>query len=131
MSNNHERFERFFPAMFANDRETLHELFTDDIAWHLPPYARQQFEEPKGREQVLAFLCEGSANFFEPGSFQLQPEVQAVEEDQAVMAGWMRARTAKGADYQNRYAFAFRFRDGRICAVWELLDTAHFAAQME
>ena len=131
MSNNHERVERFFPAMFANDRDTLHELFADDVVWHLPPSTLQQLEEPKGREQVVAFLCHGGAAFFEPGSFQLKPEVQAVEGDQAVVVGWMRARTAKGSDYQNRYAFAFRFRNGAICDVWELLDTAHFAAQME
>ena len=131
MSDNHESFERFFPAMLRGDRETLRELFTDDIAWHLPPFSRSRgvSEETKGREQVVKFLCDMGATLYEPGSFQLQPEVQAVEGDQAVMFCWLSARTAKGADYRNLYAFALRFRDGRICGGWELLDSAHWVAQ--
>ena len=117
MSDNRESFERFFPAMLTGDRETLRQLFTDDIAWHTPPSSPSHGipEERKGREQVVKFLCDMGATLYEPGSFQLQPEVQAVEGDQAVMFGWLSARTAKGADYRNLYAFAFRFRDGRIC----------------
>ena len=131
MGHNHEVLERFFPAMFSKDRQTLRALFTDDIVWHLPPFAQAQFEEPKGSENVVGFLCDEGATFYEPGSFQLQPEVQAVEGDQAIVLGWMTARTANGNAYENRYAFGFRFREGRISDVWELLDTAHFAAQME
>ncbi len=133
MSDNRESFERFFPALLSHDRETLRELFTDDIVWHLPPFSRSLgvSEETRGREQVVKFLCDMAATFYEPGSFQLQPEVQAVEGDQAVMFGWLSARTAKGADYRNLYAYALRFRDGRICGVWELLDSAHFEAQTE
>ena len=128
MSDNRERF---LSLMFSSDRETMREVLTDDIVWRLPPWARARFEEPKGREQVVEFLCGGAATYYEPDSFQFQPEVQAVEGDQAVTLGWLSARTAKGADYQNRDAFAFRFRDGRICEGWELLDSAHFEAQTE
>ena len=33
--------------------------------------------------------------------------------------------TAKGADYRNFYHWAFRVRDGRICAVKEYVDTLY------
>ena len=35
----------------------------------------------------------------------------------------MTGTTARGKPYQNRYAFAVRFRAGRIAEAWELLDS--------
>ena len=93
MSENRKSFERFLPAMFASDREVV----TDDLVWHLPPWARARSEEPKGGDQVVDFLCGGAATYYEPGSFRFHPEVEAVEGDQAVVLGWLSARTAAGA----------------------------------
>lgn len=129
MSDVRETFERFLSAMFSSDRETLREVLSDDVVWHLPPWARARIEDPKGGERVAGFLCDGAATYYEPGSFRFRPEVEAVEGDQAVVIGWLTARTAAGAAYENRYAFGFRLRDGRICEGWELLDSAHFEAQ--
>jgi ketosteroid isomerase-like protein len=41
----------------------------------------------------------------------------------------MRATTARGAPYCNRYAFAFRFTDGQIREAYELLDSLSFQRQ--
>ena len=38
--------------------------------------------------------------------------------------------TARGEPYSNRYAFGFRFQGGRICEVWELMDSVRFQKQM-
>jgi ketosteroid isomerase-like protein len=125
-----ETLERFFPAMFADDREALAPLVTDDVQWHAPPFAAKGFGELKGSERILRFLTEGADQFYTPGSFALEVELQAIEGDRAIVIGQLRAKTAKGQPYQNRYAFGFRFRDGRICEAWELMDSVLFQKQM-
>ena len=52
--------------------------------------------------------------------------MRVAEEDNAVVIARIRGRTAKGRPYQNEYALSFRFREGHIHEVRELLDTAHF-----
>jgi ketosteroid isomerase-like protein len=130
MSDHRYTMERFFEAMLAGDHAALGELCTDDVTWHLPPFAQQRFGSPKGRTALLEFLGSAEGEFFEPGSMRFRPEVHAIEGDQAVAIGWMRGRTAAGRDYGNRYAWGLRFRDGRICDIWELLDTVHYQAQV-
>ncbi|MCH2172716.1 nuclear transport factor 2 family protein [Myxococcota bacterium] len=127
--DHHKTLERFFPAMFGDERETLGELFDEDIVWLVPPSVAEQLGEMRGRQSVIDFLCSAGGELFEPGSLQLDPHLQVVEGDAAVVVAQMRARTANGAPYQNEYAFSFLFRDGRICEVRELLDTANFQAQ--
>ena len=122
----HAILDRFFPAMFGKDWETLSELLTEDIAWNVPPSIADQFGELRGRQAVIDFLSSASGDFFEPGSFVLEPHMRVAEEDNAVWIARIRGRTAKGRPYQNEYAFSFRFREGHIHEVRELLDTAHF-----
>ena len=126
-----ENLARFFPAMFADDRETLGELLAAEVVWHVPPFTLERFGDRVGRQEVLDFLCAARDEFYRPGSFSLEPEVEAVEGDRAIWLGRLHATTAKGAAYANRYAFGFRYAQGRIVEAWELLDSAHFEAQME
>ena len=130
MTTPHAILERFFPAMFGDDRNALVDLLTDDVEWHAPPFAAERFGELCGIERVVAFLCEGGDDFYEPGSFGMEVEVQAVEADRAIVLAQLRARTIHGKPYANRYAFGFRFREGRICEAWELLDSVAFQEQM-
>jgi len=122
----HATLDRFFPAMFSGDQETLATLFAEDIAWRVPPSIAERFGEIQGRQTVLDFLGAAGGALFEPGSFRLEAHMQVVEGDNAAVIAHMVGRTASGQPYQNEYAFSFRFREGRICEVRELLDTAHF-----
>lgn len=126
----HETLERFFPAMFEDDRETLRELFAESAVWHVPPFTEARFGDRIGREAIIDFLCGVGDEFYQPGSYSLDVEVRAVEKDQAIVMGRILATTAKGRPYANRYAFGFRFDDGRIIEAWELLDSVHFESQM-
>lgn len=126
----HVILDRFFPAMFSDDRETLTTLLAEDIVWHAPPFARARFGDPVGRKAVLDFLCGAGDEFYRPGSFEIEPELQAIEGDRGIVMATLRATTARGEPYENRYAFGFRFRDGQISEAWELLDSLHFERQM-
>jgi ketosteroid isomerase-like protein len=116
-----ETFERLFPALLSGDRATLVELIDEDVVWHLPPFANAQ--PRRGRDAVVKFLIETPAKMYQPGSLVLKPEVSAFEGDRALLLGWMTGTTARGNPYENRYAFAVRFRAGRVIEAWELLDS--------
>ena len=116
-----DTFERLFPALLSGDRATLLELIDEDVVWHLPPFAAA--EPKRGRDAVVDFLIETPGKLYQPGSLALKPEVQALEGDRALLLGWMTGTTARGKPYHNRYAFAVRFRAGRIAEAWELLDS--------
>ena len=60
-------------------------------------------------------------------STPLEIDVQEMvaEGDQVCVQLVIRAKTARGEDYENHYHFAFRLRDGRICGVREYFDTLY------
>jgi len=123
-----DTFDRLFPALLGGDRDTLTELIDEDVTWHLPPFAHA--EPKRGRDAVVEFLCKTPAKLYQPGSLALAPEVQAVEGDRALLLGWMTGTTARGKPYANRYAFAVRFRGGRVIEAWELLDSKELLDQL-
>jgi len=129
MADAHATLDAFFPAMFADDSEVLRELLTEDAEWHAPPFAERTFGELKGREAIVSFLTGAGDSFYESGSFEMEPILRAIEGDEAIVMARLRARTARGNPYENRYAFGFRLRGGLICEAWELLDSLHFQAQ--
>lgn len=120
--------ERLFPAMFAKDRAALKQLIAEDVTWHLPPFAKAK--PRRGRAAAIRFLFEAPDAFYQPGSLALEPELVAVEGDRAMLLGWMTGTTKAGAPYENRYAFAMRFRDGQIVEAWELLDSKRLFEQV-
>jgi len=124
--DHHETLDRFFPAMFNNDAETLAELLAEDIRWLVPPSVAARFGEIQGRKKVVDFLTDAGGDFFESGSFRLEAHMKVVEGDCAAVIAHMQGRTANGQPYQNEYAFSFRFQREQICEVRELLDTAQF-----
>ena len=125
-----ESLDQFFPAMFADDAATIRTLLADDVVWHVPPFTEARFGDLHGAEAVVGFLCGVGDEFYRPGSFSLETEIEAVEGDRGIVMGRIRATTVAGKPYSNRYAFGFRFEDGLIAEAWELLDSVHFESQM-
>jgi ketosteroid isomerase-like protein len=125
-----ETLGRFFPAMFEDDEATLRELLAENVIWRVPPFTFERFGDLFGREAVLGFLCGVGDEFYQPGSFKIEVDIQAVQGDQGIVMGRISAVTAAGKPYSNRYAFGFRFEAGRIAEAWELLESVHFEAQM-
>lgn len=127
---NQETLDRFFPAMFAQDAAALRTMFSPDIVWHAPPFAALKYGALVGADAVVSFLTGAGDEYYEPGSFSFEREVESSESDRSIVIGIMRATTASGGPYENRYAFGFRFADDLIIEAWELLDSIHFENQM-
>ena len=112
---------RYFDAMQAAS-PTLPDLLTDDVSWWVPPSSPLGGLH-EGKAKVLALMAQGVGLY--AGPLEITLESLIAEGDQAAAQLVIDGRTAKGEPYHNFYHFAFRVRDGRICAVREYVDTLY------
>jgi len=114
---------RYLDAMTRGD-PALPELLADDVSWWVPPSSPLGGLR-EGKARVLELMASGIGLYDVTVPFQIEIEAIVAEGDRVAVQLVMSARTAKGAPYRNFYHFAFRVRDGRICAVKEYVDTLY------
>ena len=112
---------RYFDAMKAGS-PALPELLADDVSWWVPPSSPLGGLH-EGKPKVLALMAQGVGLY--DGPLAITIESLIAEGDRAAVQLVIDGRTAKGAPYHNAYHFAFRVRDGKICAVREYVDTLY------
>jgi ketosteroid isomerase-like protein len=113
--------QRYFEAMQAGSK-ALPELLADDVSWWVPPSSPLGGLH-EGKAKVLALMARGVALYDGPLAITLESLI--AEGDRAAVQLVIDGRTAKGEPYHNFYHFAFRVRDGKICAVREYVDTLY------
>jgi hypothetical protein len=112
---------RWFEAMRTGDPK-LPELLADDVSWWVPPSSPLGGLH-EGKAKVLALMGQGVGLYDGPLAITLESLI--AEGDRAAVELVIDGRSAKGEPYHNHYHFAFRARDGRICAVKEYVDTLY------
>lgn len=111
----------FWAAFNRGDLEGALALMTDDVVFTVSgttPFSGRL----EGKDRLRAHMTH-FGHQLEPGATMQVREL--IGEGQVVVClsdGTMRAKN--GRDYNNSYAFVFRFREGRIASVTEYLDTA-------
>jgi ketosteroid isomerase-like protein len=113
--------ERYFDAMRTGS-PALPALLADDVSWWVPPSSPLGGLH-EGKAKVLALMAQGVGLYDGPLSITIESLI--AEGDRAAVQLVIDGRTAKGEPYHNFYHFAFRVRDGRICAVREYVDTLY------
>jgi ketosteroid isomerase-like protein len=120
---NKELVRTYLRAMSSGD-PSLPELLTDDVTWWVPPSSPLGGLQ-EGKAAVLALMASGVGLYDARVPFGVEVEVMVADGEWVAVQMVMTARTAKGEDYRNHYHWAFRIRDGRICAVKEYVDTLY------
>ncbi len=123
ITENRRAIKDYFEKMAAGAPE-IPELFTDDVSWWVPQTSPLGGTH-QGRDAVLALMGHGVDLYDRSVPMDIHVEEMVAEGDQVCVQLVVRARTAKGEDYENHYHFAFRLRGGKICAVKEYLDTLY------
>jgi hypothetical protein len=118
---NKELIWRYLRAMSSGD-PALPDLFTDDVTWWVPPSSPLGGLR-EGKAAVLALMASGVGLYDTRVPFATEVEAMVAEGEWVAVQMVMTARTARGAPYRNFYHWAFRVREGRICAVKEYVDT--------
>jgi ketosteroid isomerase-like protein len=116
----------FLNAMGARDVDALTRMLAESAVWHTPPSTMPPFQgEHVGRAAVLKFLTGAGGALFEKGTLRIDITKLITEGDQVAIQCRMKARAIAGFDYENQYAFFFRFANGQIIEIWENADTAY------
>ena len=113
----------YLRAMSSGDPR-LPELLTEDVTWWVPPSSPLGGLR-EGKAKVLELMASGVGLYDMTVPFEIEVEAVVGDGDWVAVQMVMSARTAKGQPYRNHYHFAFRLRDGKICAVKEYVDTLY------
>jgi ketosteroid isomerase-like protein len=121
----------FLKAMADRDIEALRRRLTAAARWWGPPSSAGQFDRPLvGAERVADLAGGRTLGSFRPGTTTWDVIHMTAEGGFVASLMTRRAVGASGRPYEAQYHWLFRFEDGLIAEVWEVLDTALARAQL-
>jgi ketosteroid isomerase-like protein len=127
---NKETVRQFLDALVNDDSATMRPLVSDTVTWWVPQSAATTFglgRRLDGWENVPWFGGDGWKGF-KPGSSKVTIH-HLLADDDLVSAHYNReSLRLNGSLYDNEYNMLFRFEDGLIAEVWEIVDTAYALA---
>jgi ketosteroid isomerase-like protein len=116
--------QRYLDALVAGDLDTVRESFAEDATWTM--HGDLPIAGPwNGRDRIVDEFLVAVGELFEPGSQSFEFPTLIAEGETVALEWRVRARTARGGDYDNAYCGIFIVRDGRIRAVREYLDSGY------
>jgi ketosteroid isomerase-like protein len=129
MSNDQHKevVREFLNALVNDDSAAMRPLVSDTVTWWVPQSAATTFglgRRLDGWDNVPWFGGEGWKGF-KPGSSKVRIH-HLLADDDLVSAHYNRESLRLNGDlYDNEYNMLFRFEDGLIVEVWEIVDTAY------
>ncbi|MBZ0253336.1 MAG: nuclear transport factor 2 family protein [Candidatus Methylomirabilis sp.] len=116
--------EGYFGALNKQDFPTVIGTFADDVTWWVPP-SSPLAGLYKGKEAVLGLFGKGTGLYDPTVPMQARIEGMVGEGDYVAAQVIIKARTAKGKDYENHYHFLFKVQGGKFKEVKEYVDTLY------
>ena len=119
MSQHKQIIEAFFRALGAGDEEAMSTLVSEDIV--AMAHGSSLMSGQRDRTELLAavnMLAQATENGVE---FEILSMTE--EEDRLSCEAQGKSVLVTGQNYNNRYHFLFRLRDGRIYSIDEYFDT--------
>lgn len=116
--------ERFFELFSANDIDGALGLMTDDATWRIP--GKEELSPTAGlyTKERIGHLFRRMVEALSNG-LRMTVISSAAEGDRVALEVTSSGDLKNGRLYRQEYHFLMEFRDGRICAVREYLDTQH------
>jgi ketosteroid isomerase-like protein len=122
---------KFFERLNAEDLEAVRALLTEDAAWL--PQARDMpgAGEYRGRNVIVDDFLRPIRALFAPGSPSNRIVSMASNGPLVLVETHGTGQLQDGRPYDNRYAWAFELRDGRIAVIREYLDSHYIVRLFE
>ncbi|MDX1873270.1 nuclear transport factor 2 family protein [Mycolicibacterium sp. 120266] len=119
--------QSFFADLSTGDVAAALARTTLDFTWTVAGVPGQGFAlaGTYDRERFAAMLSRVAAALPDGPHVEITSVTPTAE--RIVVETHTTGRSARGLDYDNRIAYVFDLRDGRICSVREYLDTIHAA----
>jgi ketosteroid isomerase-like protein len=124
------RIRRFYEAELTGDADTIRELLTDDLVWHIPGRHRFSGDHNKAaivaiQEEAVPALSKTGESVISTFSIQLE-DVVATDEWAFARVHWNHTRDGKRFDQRGVEVYRLN-PDGQITEFWALMsDTTAF-----
>jgi ketosteroid isomerase-like protein len=115
-----ELFARFSESDIAG----VLALMSDDCTWLIPGKPERMRTAGLYRKERIARLFHRMLEGLESG-LRMTVKSAIAEDDKVALEVESEGDLKNGRRYRQQYHFAMQFRDGKICAVREYLDTQH------
>ena len=114
---------KFFELLNAEDLEGVRALLSEDAAWI--PQARDMpgAGEYRGRNVIVDTFLKAIRAMFAPGSPSNRIVSMASNGELVLVETHGTGHLKDGRPYDNRYAWAFEIRDGKVAMIREYLDS--------
>jgi ketosteroid isomerase-like protein len=122
-ANDNKRIVRNnFEELAKGNGAPLLESLADDVQWTIigTSVLSRTFD---GKQAVIEGLLVPFREALVDGHIHIHVDNLVAEGDYVVVQGHGEAMTKRGVAYNNTYCWVYRFRDGRIAALTEYLDT--------
>lgn len=122
-ANDNKRIVRNnFEGLAKGNGAPLLESLADDVQWTIigTSVLSRTFD---GKQAVIEGLLVPFREALVDGHIHIHVDNLVAEGDYVVVQGHGEAMTKRGVAYNNTYCWVYRFRDGRIAALTEYLDT--------
>ena len=122
-SNQETVVRKFFELLNAEDLEGVRALLSEDAAWI--PQARDMpgAGEYRGRNVIVDTFLKPIRAMFAPGSPSNRILSMASNGELVLVETHGTGHLKDGRPYDNRYAWAFEIRDGKVAMIREYLDS--------
>jgi uncharacterized protein (TIGR02246 family) len=117
-----DNINNYMNAIRAGDEAALRDAFHPDATWWLPgdlPISKTW----RGRDAILGEFLGAVMSRFDGETMRFTTHTVVVDGDRAVLEWTVEGMTVDGNPYKNDYLAVFEYRDGRIAAVREYMDT--------
>lgn len=115
----------FFNLLNAEDYAALREAFTEDAAWLPQQKNMPGAGEYRGRDVILDTFLIPIRKSFAGADPQNEILSIAANGSTVLLETHGTGALADGRPYDNRYAWAFELRDGKVAEVREYMDSAY------
>lgn len=124
LERNRSTAREFFARFSASDIEGALALMTDDATWLIPGKPERMSTAGVYSKERIRKLFYTMLKQLERG-LQLTVKGMVAEGERVALEAESSGDLKNGRRYRQHYHFLIEFRDARICAVREYLDTQH------
>ena len=127
-NNDSERlFLKFFETLSSGDLERIRAVFHDDAVWQVQVKGIHGEGSHRGKKAIVDDFLAPVRGMFKPGDPKVSLVSIASNGPLVIGEAEGRGTFTDGRPYENLYAFAIEFKDGKVYRLREYMDSFYVA----
>ena len=127
ITESERNFLKFFETLSSGDLEKIRAAFHDEAEWQVQVKGIAGEGTHKGKKAIVDEFLAPVRGMFKPGDPKLTITSLASQGPLVIGEGQGRGTFTDGRPYENLYAFAIEFKDGKVYRLREYMDSFYVA----